>query len=373
MIIKLDQSGSAKGFRNLLEDIQENDHIKSCLILAADENGFTPKNIDSVLTKAKIPVFGGIFPEIIFKNEKLTKGTIIAGFDKEPMIQTIPHLSDLSIDYEEEIDITISDKLSVKTLFVFVDGFSKRISSLTESLFNVFGLNFNYIGGGCGSLSMEQKPCLFTNDGLLMDCAVLTYFDMPSGVGVSHGWESISGPYKVTDVDRNIVKTLDYKPAFQIYKSVVEAHGQNTFTDDNFFSIAKGYPLGIAKLGAERIVRDPFMVGKEDSLVCIGEVPKDSFVDILAGQPSSLITAAKTAFEKGNQYYTGDVESRSILFIDCISRVLFLEEQFSEEIHSVNAESLSMVGALTIGEIANSGNNYLEFYNKTAVVGILES
>ena len=302
MIISLDKSGTVLGFKEKLEEVLMHDDVKSCLILSADENEFTSDRIDPILKQANKPVFGGIFPEIIFKNEKLSKGTIIAGIDKEPSIQIVPDLSNAEKDYEEIINTDIATQNHIKTLFVFVDGFSKRISSLTESLFNLFGLNFNYIGGGCGSLSMEQKPCLFTNDGLLVDSAVLAYYEFPSGIGVSHGWESISGPYKVTEADRNIVKTLDWEPAFQVYKSVVEEHSKNTFTEDNFFSIAKGYPLGISKLGVEKVVRDPFMCGDDDTLVCIGEVPQDSFVDILAGNPNSLISAAKTALEKGKKY-----------------------------------------------------------------------
>jgi len=58
------------------------------------------------------------------------------------------------------------------------------------------------------------------------------------------------------------------------------------------------------------------------------------------------------------------------LFIDCISRVLFLDDSFPLELQAVHERQLPLIGALTIGEIANSGKDYLDFYNKTAVVGM---
>jgi hypothetical protein len=56
--------------------------------------------------------------------------------------------------------------------------------------------------------------------------------------------------------------------------------------------------------------------------------------------------------------------------IDCISRSLFLGTDFQRELAAID-DGLPMVGALTLGEIANSGRDFLEFYNKTAVVGLI--
>ena len=57
--------------------------------------------------------------------------------------------------------------------------------------------------------------------------------------------------------------------------------------------------------------------------------------------------------------------------MDCISRVLFLEGDFDLEMKAARIPDLPMVGVLSIGEIANSGQDYLEFYNKTAVVALV--
>jgi len=105
--------------------------------------------------------------------------------------------------------------------------------------------------------------------------------------------------------------------------------------------------------------------------VCVGEVPEGSFVDIMTGDETSLVDAAARARGLSSEALGDDAELS--IFIDCISRVLFLGEQFEQEIDAVKDGSRPLVGACTIGEIANSGSDYLEFYNKTSVVANLQT
>lgn len=372
MIIEFDPGGTVEAFEKKLKALQNNKAVKSTLVFSCDKNNFTKENIDGFLKESTKPVFGGIFPEIIYADQKYTKGTVFAGIESETDVFTIDKLSDLAANYDGQLEDKVSDDKIHKTLFVFVDGFSKRISALIDALFNYFGLDINYIGGGAGSLSFIQKPCLFTNNGLLEDAAILAFVNTDSGIGVSHGWKKISGPFKVTECDRNVIKTLDWKPAFDVYKEEVEKWSHKKFTEGNFFDIAKGFPFGILKLDAESIVRDPIRVDEDGGLVCVGELFVDSFVDILQGEKSNLINAARTAFQKSLAAYGKSNKPGSAIFIDCISRVLFLEENFSEEIKAVSENNIPLFGALSIGEIANSGKDFLEFYNKTAVVGVFK-
>jgi hypothetical protein len=244
MEIMFDESGNPEGLKDFASKLSENENVRGLLILACDANEFCPDNIDSILKGIKVPIFGGIFPEIIYEGNKYSNGTIIAGLFDNPNVQIIPDLSNTDIIYDDILDEKFPDETVDRTLFVFVDGFSKRISALIESMFNVFGLECNYIGGGAGSLSFVQKPCLFTNDGLIQDSAVLAFLNVNSGIGVRHGWQKISGPFDVTESDKNIIKTINWKPAFEVYKEVVEEHSGSKSTKDNFFDIAKKYPFG---------------------------------------------------------------------------------------------------------------------------------
>jgi hypothetical protein len=373
MLTALDKEGSTGNFAQLLDEMDAHENVKSILIFACDANQFDPDQVDHHLQGAQSIIFGGIFPEILYEGKNYSRGTLLVGLPVAPELLVIPGLSDPSADYDDIIEREF-DRLSVgRTMFVWVDGLSSRISALIDALFNVFGLEQNYIGGGAGSLSFEQKPCLFTNQGLIADSALLALVDIESGIGVSHGWLPLSGPYRVTESESNVIKSLNWEPAFKIYQGVVEQASGKLFNDGNFFELAKAHPFGINRLGEEQIVRDPILVDDQGGLICVGEVPVESYVDILFGSTDSLIYAAGNALHLAEEAYVGNPEQTVTLFIDCISRVLFLEEDFRLELAAVARENRTMIGALTLGEIANSGKDYLEFYNKTSVVGILEA
>ena len=186
--------------------------------------------------------------------------------EREVEVHYIPGMSDPKADFEDIMDEAVGDNDDLKTLMVFVDGLSQRIAAFIDALYAIFGLEINYIGAGAGSLSLKQKPCLITNNGLMEDGAVLASLSIESGVGVSHGWTPISDPYKVTESERNVIKSLDWHPAFDVYKSVVEAHSGTPFASKPFFDIAQAYPFGIAKMGSERVVRDPLALDDDQNL-----------------------------------------------------------------------------------------------------------
>ncbi len=376
MFIEVDQSGSVAGFESIVTEVANHEGTNGLLILACDDNGFTPDGVDGVLRAQSLPLFGGVFPQIIHDNDKLQKGSIVAGLTSGIDVHVVPRMSDPEADYDDIIDALIPKTGDAKTMFVLVDGYAGRISALIDSLFNIFGLELNYIGGGAGSidpnkLNMDQTPCLLTNQGLIKDSAILALLDAQSGVGVAHGWDhKLKGPFKVTESEGTAVRSLDWRPAFEVYKEVVEDHCGRTIGEENFFDVCKAYPFGITKLEAERIIRDPFTVDENGSLIVASQIPKESFVDILTSDVASLVAAAAKAGRTSMDAFKGG-KNNLLLLMDCISRVLFLGDEFEKEIAAVRVDDTPLIGALTLGEIANTGRDYLELYNKTCVVGIL--
>lgn len=372
--IQLDTEGSVSGVEAILDDASHHaDAGYGILLLACDANEFTPENMDPVLRRSTLPLLGGTFPGVIHQGEVLSRGTIAVTVPMTSGSHFVPGLDARDSRFDEVIEQTIGDLPVGNTMLVFVDGLARQIGAFLDGLFNVFGLDLNYVGGGAGSLSMLHKPCLFTNGGLRSDGAVFAFLPCSGGVGVCHGWKELSGPYQVTEAENNIVKTLDWRPAFDVYAEALAPYYNCPLRENNFFECAKAYPFGISRLGIEQIVRDPLCVGPNGSLVCAGEVPEGAFVHLLQGDQRSLISAAGVALERARNAFPSWKRDDLHLFMDCVSRVLFLGDRFPEELGAVSSDNVPFVGACTIGEIANCGADFLEFYNKTSVVAILDS
>ena len=106
-------------------------------------------------------LFSDEFTGIIYNKEKLLRGTIVASICQQVHTITIEDIDD-STNFDELLEHTFEASfLQNKTMFVFVDGLSKYISSLIESMLNCYGLLPNYIGGGAGSI-FGEKPCIIS-------------------------------------------------------------------------------------------------------------------------------------------------------------------------------------------------------------------
>ncbi len=372
MRIEVDTTGTVAGLQHVLEHLAQDPAVQSVLVLACAENDYQTAPIDALLAAFAKPVFGGLFPAILHNETKLETGVIAVGLPFSPHVHFISGLSDPTADFDALLEERLGDNAPPPTLFVLVDGLSRRINEFIEALYINFGLEINYIGGGAGSLRREDALCLITPQGLRRDGVLLAEFGIRSGIGVSHGWSSVNSTHKVTESEYNIVRSLDWEPAAEIYRRIVAKFRGQVIAEQDLINVVQSHPFGIATWGAERIVRDILRIHEDGSLTCVGEIPQGSFVEVLCGDPDSLIAAAGKAFRLSEENLPPGVIPCCCLFIDCISRVLFLGDAFSKELQAVREPGLPLFGACTIGEIANNGKDFLGFYNKTSVVALLE-
>lgn len=340
------------------------------MILIAEQNQLDVNLLISTLNKHKITFFGGIFPKVIYDNKSYANGLIAIKLKLKQKPQILRGIDN------GEIDIPDSnfDQQSQKDVchITFVDGLSAHIAKYIAGLYNKLG-EATVLGAGAGFMSFQQKPCIFSNEGIFENVAVLASIENKCSIGYGHGWTDLKGPFIATKTNKNIIEELNWNSAYEVYKNVVEEDSQETLNPNNFSEIAKSYPFGIFKEGEEKIVRDPIAPSADGGLICVGEVPENSVLFLLKGEKVNLVEAA----QKATNNALGKIQAQMdhIFVVDCISRTLFLGEEYQLELDGIKKEiekqDTVAKGVLSLGEIVSCYNGYFEFLNKSIVIGAL--
>jgi len=313
---------------------------------------------------------GGIFPRIIYGEQTFDTGALLMSVPSKSQPHVVTNLHQPGWDQEQLPSLLAGRPL--ESVLIFIDGLTPEIGDFLAVLYGRLGANVAYFGGGAGSLSLQQAPAILTPEGVFQDAAVMLPIEGKASLGVRHGWQRLAGPLVASRTEKNVIMELNWRNAFDVYRETVEPVIGQPLVAENFFDHAKGFPFGMSRDGCEDIVRDPITVTEDGFLVCVGDVAQHSVLHILSGQANDLISAAAEAGRACPSAQPGQ-----FMLIDCISRNLFLADQFAEELRAVKRgnelpEETMLEGALTLGEISSIDGGYLEFLNKTIVFAAFE-
>ncbi|MEI6411157.1 MAG: FIST C-terminal domain-containing protein [Bacteroidota bacterium] len=327
----------------------------------------------ALLNQKNIRFFGGVFPGLIYGNQRVSNGCILKKFKSVFAPFLIEGISESRLDGIKSLGTNNLSKGG--TAIILLDGLTNNIHLFLEMLNDLIGEHCNFIGAGAGSSNLKQQPCVFNHEGIKMDAAVVCLVEQKVHLGVRHGWEQLAGPLVATHTNGNTILQLNWQPAMLRYNQIIENDCGISLNNDNFASIAKAYPFGILREKEDDIVRDPLAIGENGSIICIGEVPTNTVLYVLKGQPHALLQAAETAIRECGEGDKLPIECAGVFIVDCATRAEFLGNQFQEELNIIrnnliiNTNEQEPYGVLSLGEISSYGEGLLEFFNKTIVIG----
>jgi len=319
-------------------------------------------DLSNISSLSSITIVGAIFPRVVFGAKSFESGIVALKLSHKSYVDVIKDMGKVGMLHVEE---------NIHSIFTIVDGLSLKLDDFLENIFFVLPEHTYIIGGGAGKMTLKQEPVIFDNHGFYQDSALVIRSSDSISLGVSHGWEALFGPFMATDCNGHTLHKINFQEAYPVYKNAVEKDTLKRFNENNFFDISQSYPIGILRCGKDFIVRDPISTDGK-SLFLVGNMDTNSVISILKGNKETLIQAAKEAALVAKEHASS--KSSHIILVDCISRLLFLEDAFVEEleaIKSVYPSEMVMWGMLSLGEIANANQEGIEFYNKTCVVGTL--
>ncbi|MFN0035157.1 MAG: FIST signal transduction protein [Saprospiraceae bacterium] len=355
-----------------IESLQLSDGEVAMILFGENGPPDIPALIEALNSK-NIPFFGGVFPGLIYGNHSTDEGCIIKKF--RTLLPPFAMTGIAGTNLYKMPSPASTAHIEHGTAIVLLDGLMPNIYRFLEKLNELLGGQCNFIGGGAGSISLKQQPCVFTKEGFEQDAAVVCVLDKQIHLGVRHGWEQLAGPLVATQTEGNTILQLNWERAIDVYNNIVEKDCGIELNKDNFGSIAQGYPFGILREKEDDIVRDPLAIGENGAIICIGEVPTNTVLHVLKGSPEALLAAARKAVNDCGEKTGLPIRAEGTFVVDCVTRTLFLDKEFSKEMNLIRAnlvvsmEEQEPFGVLSLGEISSYGDGLLELFNKTIVIG----
>ncbi|MTI79727.1 MAG: histidine kinase [Firmicutes bacterium] len=345
------------------------DNTQGIFLMVAEETEFIYQMLQPLFRQYNIPIFGGIFPGVIYEDCHYTEGVVGCAIGC-PMNLDIIHQLNKFTGFPTETST------SEESMLILIDGRSRNITKFLNTIFETTTCQ-GFIGGGAGTLhSGHEQHVLFSQNDFFNNGAIIVNFKSYIGIKVSHGWQPMYGPLVVNRSHGNKIMEINWQSAFSTYQKVLKAEANISIEQEEFFNIAKGYPFGMVKMDGSIIVRDIIHLKDDGSLVTVGEIPENSIIMLLQGSSEDLInSASNVAKHISSKYNTTGGRRMNYLLVDCISRALYLGEDLKKELQTVRehiSTDSNLFGFLSFGEIASNGDRYLEFYNKTTVVGVCE-
>lgn len=352
-----------------------NNGAQYVLVLIGCQSTFRIESIPELALASPVPLNACVIPGVIFGEDYSYKGALILGFIHPICSLLIP---DIAADHDvlcQQLQQFVVTNGTLGSAAIFVDGLSSAVEPFIATVYENLGSDRVLIGAGVGDINNRFNYCVANELGCFRNAAILFCLsnDVKLQVEGKHDLSHIAGPYLVTEASENVIHCLNYQPATDVFCDAISTASGIDINTDNIEEHIHCYPFGLKQLDEEYLVRDIIEV-KGHSLVCVGNVAENSLVYILHATKDKLISAANDAGAQFAAKLQRDIvgEMQYVVLVDCISRALFLHDDYQLELDAINAQlpsSKKLAGVLSIGEIKNTSQGAIQFLNKTIVLG----
>lgn len=259
-----------------------------------------------------------------------------------------------------------------RSALVMTDALAGHADRLVDALTLATAGQYQFFGGGAGDNAQFQKTTVFCGGEVLSDAAVALEIisDKPIGIGVSHGWESASEPFRVTEAEGARLISLNGFPAAEAFQAHATATGQTLDTAAPIPFFLHNI-LGIETAAGQKL-RVPLAIFDDGAVLCAAEIPQDAVVRIMRSSEQSTVEAAQSATDAALKGLNGH-KPQAALFFDCVATRLRMGQAFARELSAVRERlgDVDLTGCNSHGQIARADGQFQGFHNCTAVVCLL--
>lgn len=259
-----------------------------------------------------------------------------------------------------------------RSALVMNDALAGRGDELVEHLNARTGGVYRFFGGGAGDDARFSRTHVFHGTEAVTDAAVALEIlsPKPLGIGVFHGWEPASRPFRVTQAEGMRLIGIDGSPAAEVVEEYAEEAGL-PFDPEEPLAFFLHNVIGV-DTGSGFKLRVPLSIGEDGSLACAAEIPEGATIHFMRTSVTSAVDAAAHATRSAVDQLNGD-QPEVALFFDCVATRLRMGEAFDLELQALQTSlgEAKYAGCNTYGQIASAPGQFSGFHNCTAVVCVI--
>lgn len=257
----------------------------------------------------------------------------------------------------ESVNAEIKGMLLLSTPISHDSG--KVFNSITDHEFK-----YPIFGGGAGDYANQRKTLVYDGNKCYKQGVVAVVFsgnDLRIEVFTSLGWHALSKEMTITEIGDVSVKTIDNKPAFDVYEKYLGIKA-----DENFYQNSLEFPFLISR-NDQLIARTPFFVNETDkSIQLVADVKVGEKFRIGYGDPVSILIESAQL-----QSQMRDFKPEAIFLYTCICRRFLMQQEVDLETLPFN-EIAPTAGFYTFGEFYSNGTFNSLLNSSIVAVGFRE-
>jgi hypothetical protein len=331
----------------------------------------------AVISRALKPkhLVGSSTGGIILSNGVTNRGIAILGINSDEIHMGVAAIKDTANQDMHYTGFDLARKAtqdlnsSHREVFItFSEGIEKNSSSFIRGVKESLGGGFPVLGAISSDDFKYKNLSQFFQDQILQNSIVglLLGGAFHLALGCKHGFKPLGRPRTVTQVEGPVIRTIDHKPAVDIYKHFLGSEFEG-LKNIPLNSYAAMYPLGVYLEGSgQYLLRNIIDILDDGSIVCHEGISQDREVHLMISNQESCHTSAIEAAEMVKASLA-DRPAKLVLIFESLARHKILGRSAFNEIQAIKnilGSTTPILGMCSYGEIGPFGtlNNIKNIY-----------
>ena len=247
-----------------------------------------------------------------------------------------------------------------EVFITFSQGIEKNNSQFIRGVREALGRGFPMLGVISSDDFKYKNLTQFFQDQVLQNSTVGLLIGGASqlAVGCKHGFKPLGKPRTITKIDGHIIRTIDNKPAVEIYKHFLGKEADR-IKNTALNSYAALYPLGIyLEEPRQYLLRNIIDILEDGSIVCHEGTFQGAEVHLMISNKESCRSSAIDAAELVKTSL-GDKPAKLLLVFESLARHKILGSTAFKEIQAIKnilGHTTPIIGMCSYGEIGPFGS-----------------